>query len=85
MICSASSYPEKLNKDNSYSNISQRYCWSKLPAGDWSPGWVGAEDMFEQDPSRQVLRGIHLENQLLAAVSSQTVKQLNRVYLRLFI
>ncbi len=35
-----------------------------VPAGEGSPGWISAEYIFQQDPSRQVLRQIHLETEL---------------------
>lgn len=31
-----------------------------ITACDRGPGWLGGENMFQQDPSGQVLRGIHL-------------------------
>lgn len=40
-----------------------------VPACDRRPGRLGGENMFQQDPSRQVLRGIHLvtePNQLVS-------------------
>lgn len=33
-------------------------------AGDGSPGCLGAENICQQDPSRQVLRGIHLPSRV---------------------
>lgn len=42
-------------------NNSEAECECLVPPGDWSPGWLGAENVFQQDPSRQVLGRIHLD------------------------